>query len=215
MRACSRCLLETEHPCTLAVDDLSNRRTLVGDDLEKVAVGIEEVDAIVIAPVDGRVMRDPALREQTARGLEVFAGDLECVMRLAERVGDEVESALWPIGLQEERAGPAVILHQDLIGEAHLNRHPEDVGTEPLDGRTGSIPGWLVGAGKLLCEAGRGRRQRTSGRGICNWCIGPSHVTAAPRYALTMYSSAHAAAFRAAGWGSSRARVSAGTAAGS
>src|SRR5437867_7334005 len=76
----------------------------VAHELEEVAVGVEEVQAVVVSPVDGRVEGDPARGKERLRGDEVRVGDLERVMRLAERVPDLVEPAGFAIGPEEERA---------------------------------------------------------------------------------------------------------------
>src|SRR5262249_8078654 len=54
--------------------------TGVADQLEQIPVGIEEVEALVIAPVDRRVVRDPALGEEAFSEGEVAPGDLEGVV---------------------------------------------------------------------------------------------------------------------------------------
>src|ERR1700757_4831075 len=60
----------------------------VGDQLEEVAVGVEEVETLVVTPVDRGVMRDRPVGEEPSRTLVVRPRDLEGVMALAKRALD-------------------------------------------------------------------------------------------------------------------------------
>src|SRR5712691_1236372 len=90
----------------------------VAHDLEEVAVGVEEVQTVVVSPVDRRVEGDPTRGEKRLRGDEVRVGDLERVMRFAERAPDLVEPAGLAVGLEEERAVAVPVAEQHLIRQA-------------------------------------------------------------------------------------------------
>src|SRR5262245_19571837 len=115
-----------------ADDPLSPAGGAVGDELEEIAVRIEEVETVVIAPVDWRVMGNPALGEEAPRHLEIVPGDLERVMALAERVRDQRRIDRGGAGLPEQRAVAVAVAQQPLIVQPHLHAHPEHVGVEPL-----------------------------------------------------------------------------------
>src|SRR5262249_61226529 len=76
----------------------------VTHELEQVTVGIEEVEAIVIAPVDRRMIRDATLGEQCLGSLQVVPSDLESMVTLAERVPHLLEIQRRAIGPEEQRA---------------------------------------------------------------------------------------------------------------
>src|SRR5438093_1155345 len=75
----------------------------VADQLEQVAVGIQEVEALVVAPVDRGVVRDVALGEEALRTLVVVPRDLERVVTLPERGLDLLEVAWRALRREEER----------------------------------------------------------------------------------------------------------------
>src|SRR5262249_36785382 len=100
--------------------------------LEQVPVGIEEVEAIVIAPVDRRMIWDAALREKCLGGLQAVPSVLEAMMALAERVPPLLEIERPAIGPEEQRAGRLAAAHDDLVGQTHLDRHAEHVAIEAL-----------------------------------------------------------------------------------
>src|SRR5438034_4282373 len=156
----------------------------VAHELEEVAVGVEEVQTVVVSPVDGRVEGDPARGKERLRGDEVRVGDLERVMRLAERVPDLVEPAGFAIGPEEERAVAVPVAEQHLIRQVHLRLHAEYLGVEALG----------------ACEVGDVHAE----------VVEPPHPhPASPR---AIRSSAHAAARLTTMSSSSSARLSAGTA---
>src|SRR5262245_36717367 len=104
----------------------------VADQLEEIAVWIQEVEALVIAPVDRGVVRDVAAGEQRRRGAVIVPRDLERVVALAERLGGLLEPARRAIRLEEQGAVALVVGEQDLVGEAHHDLHAQDFGVETL-----------------------------------------------------------------------------------
>src|SRR5207244_5547820 len=75
----------------------------VADQFEKVSVGVEEVQTLVVAPVDRGVVRDPALGEDAPGRRVVVPRDLEGVVALAQRVLDLLEAAGRSVGFEEQR----------------------------------------------------------------------------------------------------------------
>src|SRR5262245_52003550 len=104
----------------------------IAHQLQEIAVRIEEVEALVIAPVDRRVIRDGALREQSARAFEVIPRDLERVVALAEGILDLREAARRAIGHEEQRTVAVAVAEQPLIRQPHLDAHAEHVHVEAL-----------------------------------------------------------------------------------
>src|SRR5207244_5349432 len=100
----------------------------VADQLQEIAVGIEEVEALVIAPVDGGVVRNLMGGEEALGGLVLVPRDLEGVMALAERVLDLLEAARGAVRLEEERATTLAIGEQHLVVETHPHRHAQHGG---------------------------------------------------------------------------------------
>src|SRR3990170_8584027 len=104
----------------------------VADELEQIAVGVQEVETVVVAPVDGRVVGNAFGLERLKGAAEILGGDLEGVVALAERVFDLLEAARRAPGLEEERAAPVPVTEQHLIGQAHPDAHAEEPGVEAL-----------------------------------------------------------------------------------
>jgi hypothetical protein len=57
------------------------------------------------------------------------------VVALSKGVFHLVQAPRFPIRLEEEGAAPVAVLEQHLIGEPHLNRHPQQLGVEALGSR--------------------------------------------------------------------------------
>src|SRR5271168_3530567 len=114
---------------------ISGKRSAVAHHLEQVAVGIEKVDAIVIAPIDSRGTLDPSRCQALARAGKIVRLDLERVMTAAERVRDDrlarslVERR--PRNL-EKREVLAAAIEQHLIAETVNYSKAEDVCIEAL-----------------------------------------------------------------------------------
>src|SRR4029077_10215802 len=72
--------------------------------LQQVTVGIEKVEAIVVAPVDRGMIRNAMLGEERLGGLEVVPADLEGVVALAERTPHLLEIERRAIRPKEQRA---------------------------------------------------------------------------------------------------------------
>ena len=76
----------------------------ISHQLEQVPVRIEEVEAVVIAPVDRGVVRYARLGEEPARDVELLPVDEEGVVALPERIGDGGRIERGAIGPQEQGA---------------------------------------------------------------------------------------------------------------
>src|SRR3984957_7224853 len=68
---------------------ISDRHSAVAHHLEQIAIGIEKINTVVIAPVDLRGAFDSGPRETFARDGKIARLHLERMMTAAERVRDE------------------------------------------------------------------------------------------------------------------------------
>src|SRR6185436_14915932 len=107
----------------------------VTDQLQQVAVGVQEVEALVVAPVDRGMVRNVALAKQALRVRVVFPRDLERMMTLAERVLDLVQAARRAVGLEEQGAASLAVGQEHLVVQAHAHRHAEHARVEQLGAR--------------------------------------------------------------------------------
>src|SRR5688572_9032330 len=110
-------------------------RLTITDQLQQVAVRIEEVETLVVTPVDRGVVRDPSLGEQRLRAPVVVPRDLEGVVALAEGVRHLLEVAGGAVGFEEQRAAAVAVVEENLVGEPHPHAHAEDLRVEALGPR--------------------------------------------------------------------------------
>src|SRR5581483_8884613 len=115
---------------------LDRKRSIaVAHHLEQVAVGIEKVHAVVIAPVDRRRALDARRGEPRGRGGEVGAAYAECVMAAAKRMLN-ARAALGrgkrrARDTEERKVLPAAI-EQHLVAQVPDDAEAEDLGVEAL-----------------------------------------------------------------------------------
>lgn len=69
---------------------IDNRRcrSAVTNDFEQVAIGIEEIDTIVIAPINRLSRFHPSFAELIPSAKKIFMADSKSMMALAERMSD-------------------------------------------------------------------------------------------------------------------------------
>src|SRR5262249_8355143 len=94
--------------------------------------GIEEVQAVVVAPVDRRVVGNAALGEEAARAVELVPLDPEGVVALAERMLDERRIGRGAPALLEQGAVAVAVAEEPLVGQPHHHAHAEHLGVEAL-----------------------------------------------------------------------------------
>src|SRR5258708_32116475 len=68
---------------------ISDRHSAVAHHLEQIAIGIEKINTVVIAPVDRRGTFDSGRRKTFARNGKIARLHLERMMTAAERARDE------------------------------------------------------------------------------------------------------------------------------
>jgi len=107
----------------------------ITDDLEQVAIQIEEVETVVIALIDRLCAFDAGAVKPMGRGEKVFAADAKRVVAAAERMRDDLRalggSQLGPRDLEQRQVLPSTI-HQNLIAEAGDDRKAEHLDIETL-----------------------------------------------------------------------------------
>src|SRR2546425_9880701 len=83
-RECGRCRGRASRAGANEADGPFSAARAVADELEQVTVGIEEVQAVVVAPVDGGGMGDAPRRKQTPAPLQILPRDLEGLVGLPQ-----------------------------------------------------------------------------------------------------------------------------------
>ena len=106
----------------------------IHDQLQQIAIGVEEVQAIVIAPVNRPFVTNPGLREGRAGALEVGDTDPKRVMPLPERLIDPAQIGWWEILPLEQGKGRAGQIEDNLITEAAGNLQAQQAGVKRLGG---------------------------------------------------------------------------------
>ncbi len=93
----------------------------ITDDLEQVSIQIEEVHAVVVAPIDRVGGLDAGVVQPVFRGKEIFAADAERMMTASEWMPDDLRAfgraERRPRDLEQRKVLTAAI-HQYLIAEA-------------------------------------------------------------------------------------------------
>ena len=77
----------------------------IRDQLQQIAVRIEEVETIVVSPVNRPLVWDLGLRERCAGSLEIGSAHAEGVMPFAERLIDSAQIRPWEVPPLEQREG--------------------------------------------------------------------------------------------------------------
>src|SRR5258708_237639 len=117
---------------------ISDRPSAVTHHFEKVTVGIEKVNAVVIAPIDRCGALDSCRRKALERAGEIGRLHLERMMPAAERMRDYrlscgvVERRTWHL---EQRKVLAAAIEQYLIAKSVDDLKAEDAGVETLGAR--------------------------------------------------------------------------------
>src|SRR5208282_3424 len=114
---------------------ISARLSAVTHHLQQIAVGIEEIDAVVIAPIDRRRALDPGRRQPLPSVGKIAPRHPERMMSAAERVRDYrlARGGAQPgPGHLEQRKVLAAAIEQNLIAKTVDDFKPEDTGIKAL-----------------------------------------------------------------------------------
>ncbi len=108
------------------------RGLAITDKLEKIPIRIEEVEAVMIAPVNRRMIGNPAFSEEPRGDCQICVPYPKRVVALAERMMDHRRIGQLTIRLEKERTISISVAQEKLILQPHLDRHAEHLRIERL-----------------------------------------------------------------------------------
>jgi hypothetical protein len=114
-----------------------SRASAIAHDFEQIAVEVQKIQAVMVAPIDCCRTFDTCLSEFLTRDFEIAAIHFERMMPFAQRVGDAIAALFrrewWSFHLEESKIlRPA--LKQGLITQVGDNGQSQDFGIKALSG---------------------------------------------------------------------------------
>jgi hypothetical protein len=99
---------------------------------QEIAIGIEEVEAIMIPPVNRPLVPNPGLRKGRAGPLEIAAAHAKGMVSFAERLLDPTRVGRREVFPLEEGKGRTGKIQDDLIAEAAGHLQTQEASVERL-----------------------------------------------------------------------------------